>query len=174
MDKIMLSLVVCGLSICGDCFADEFTMIADKNKPASSQSIAHVFLGANKVEKKPLLQRGKKVLEQKDVRIAMAIGGSLAAYYFIQGIRPLVNSKLVNLRYSVQNGLKSYLGIDQIQQQVENIQKMQQQICKNIPKKQSWYVNVAKYFGGEIIQGIGRGLAMRFSNAIQVSIENGM
>ncbi len=90
MKKVILSLVIGGLSIGGDCFA---VGLADANSQQNKQtnSLVQVKSGLSKVGVKT-----KEALKRKDVQIALGtaavIGSGVAAYYFVPGVSNFVNS----------------------------------------------------------------------------------
>ncbi len=90
MKKVVLSLIVAGLGISGDCFAGTKKALQNGNLQQNN-SLVQVKSVLSKVDVKT-----KEALKRKDVQVALGatlvLGSGAAAYYFVPSFSNFVNS----------------------------------------------------------------------------------
>jgi len=101
MKKVVLSLVIGGLSISGDCFA------ARDNLTTKNSSMRNTRHQVVKTTKSKAVNKTVEILNNRNVQIALGtaavIGSGVAAYYFVPGVSNFVNSNAKTVINVVKN-----------------------------------------------------------------------
>ena len=101
MKKVVLSLVIGGLSISGDCFA------ARDNLTTKNSSMRNTRHQVVKTTKSKAVNKTVEILNNRNVQIALGtaavIGSGVAAYYFVPSVSNFVNSNAKTVINVVKN-----------------------------------------------------------------------
>ena len=110
MKKVVLSLVIGGLSISGDCFAAG-NSFEEGSKRSSNTSLQQVNGTWSKVKVNTKKVLGNKKFQVAAVGTAAVIGAAVAAYYYSPSFAGLVNSNakiITNYGSNASKVIKSY------------------------------------------------------------------